>query len=116
MNRDWQNDLQTGNPIAVAFLPPEMVDETGWDILLMLHSDRRREMSLDRLASLASVPGTVMNRWLADLERSRLITGSKDAATGEVRAILTRAGRALLDRYLSAATDLLVGAQHQMPC
>ena len=36
----------------------------------------------------------------------------KHRFTGEIRAILTAAGRALLDRYLSAASDLQVGAYH----
>ena len=116
MSYDWQIDLQGGKSTAVVYLPPEMVDETGWDILLMLHSDQRCELKLNQLASLASVPKTVMNRWLAGLERRRLITGTKEAATGEVRAVLTKAGRELLDRYLSATSDLLVGARHQMPC
>lgn len=89
-----------------------MVEETGWDILLVLHSDRRCELSLDKLASLASVSETVMNRWLAGLERRQLITGAKDSFTGELRAILTSAGRELLDKYLSATIDLQLGTHH----
>jgi DNA-binding MarR family transcriptional regulator len=112
MNCDSRKDLQPRNPTAAAVLPPAMVEETGWDILLVLHSDRRRELSLNKLASLASVSETVMNRWLAGLEQRKLITGSKDSFTGEVRAVLTRAGRELLDRYFSATSDLQVGTHH----
>jgi DNA-binding MarR family transcriptional regulator len=89
-----------------------MVEETGWDILLALYSDRRSELSLDKLASLASVSETVMGCWLAGLEQRRLIAGAKDSLTGELRAVLTDTGRELLDRYLSAASDLQVGAYH----
>jgi hypothetical protein len=89
-----------------------MVEETGWDILLALYADRRSELSLDKLASLASVPETVMDRWLAGLAHRQLIAGAKDSLTGELRAVLTNAGRELLDRYLTAASDLKVGAQH----
>lgn len=99
------------NP-PTAFLPPAMVEETSWDILLALHSDRRRDLSLDKLASLASVSGTIMGRWLAGLEQRQLITGATDSSTGELRAVLTNAGRELLDRYLSATNDLQVGTHH----
>ena len=112
MNGDWQKDLQLRSPTAAAFLPPAMVEETGWDILLVLHSDRRGELSLDKLASLSSVPEGVMHRWLAGLEQRQLITGAKDSVTGELRAVLTSAGRGLLDRYLSATSDLQGGTHH----
>jgi len=109
MNCDSQKDLRPNSPTAAASLPPAMIQETGWDILLVLHSDRRCELSLDKLASLASVSGTVVNRWLASLEQRNLVTGAKDSPTGELRALLTKAGRDLLDKYLSAASDLQVG-------
>ena len=112
MNCDWQKDLQLSSPTAAAFLPPATVEETGWDILLVLHSDRRGELSLAKLASLASVPETAMHRWLAGLEQRQLITGAKDAVTGELRALLTSAGRGPLDRYLSATSDLQGGTHH----
>jgi len=89
-----------------------MVGETSWDILLALYSDRLCELSLDKLASLVSAPEPVMNGWLADLEQRQLITGAKVSSTGELRAVLTNAGRELLDRYLSATNDLQVGTHH----
>ena len=49
-----------------------------------------------------------MSRWLAALEEQQLITGDKNAITGELRATLTTAGRELLDRFLSATSDLQV--------
>jgi hypothetical protein len=105
-----REDLQF--PSAAAVLPPAMVEETGWDILLALYSDRRSELSLDKLASVVSVPGTVMDRWLAGLAQRQLIAGAKDSLTGELRAALTNVGRELLDRYLTATSDLQVGAHH----
>jgi CTP-dependent riboflavin kinase len=112
MNCESRRDLLPHSPTAAASLPPAMVEETGWDILLVLHPDGRGELSLEKLASLASVSETVMHRWLAGLEQRKLITGAKDSLTGELRALLTRAGRELLDKYLSATSDLQVGTHH----
>jgi hypothetical protein len=110
MNRDWQKDLTIRSPAAAASLPPPMVGETGWDILLALHSDRRRALSLEKLASLISAPPKAMNRWLAKLEDRDLVAGISEGPQGELRAILTRAGRQLLDTYLSATSSLQSGA------
>jgi DNA-binding MarR family transcriptional regulator len=107
-----REDLPMHIPPAAAFLPPAMVEETGWDILLALYSDRGSELSLDKLASLASVSETIMDRWLAALEERRLITGANGSHSGDVRAVLTPTGRELLDRYLSATADLQVGTPH----
>ena len=112
MNCDWQKDMQIRSPTAAAFLPPALVDETGWDILLALHSDRRRELGLDKLASLVSAPQQVMSQWLSVLEEQQLVTGDKNVFTGELRAILTKTGRELLDRYLSATSDLQISTHH----
>lgn len=112
MSCEWQKDLQMRAPLAAAFLPPAMVEETGWDILLALHSDRGRDLSLEKLASLVSASEMVMGRWLAALEKRRLVTGATDSDSGQIRALLTSVGRELLDRYLSATTDLQVST-HQ---
>ena len=94
------------------FLPPPTVEETAWDILLALHSNERRALGLDKLAHLASVSLPVLHRWLEQLEQRRLITGIRVGFRDELQAVLTPAGRELLDRYLSAAADLQVGAHH----
>jgi hypothetical protein len=112
MNCDWQKDVQMRRPPAAAFLPPALVDETGWDILLALHSDQRSQLELGKLASLASASQEVMGRWLFALEEQQLITGDKNALTGELRAILTPAGRELLDRYLSSTSHLQLSTHH----
>jgi hypothetical protein len=112
MNREWQKDLEVRTPTAAATLPPAMVEETGWDILLALHSDRHTELSLDKLASMISVPSQALKSWLGALEERELITGAADGLTGEVRACLTSAGRDLLDRYLSATSGLQIGTTH----
>lgn len=112
MNRDWQRDLEFHSPTAAASLPPAMVEETGWDILLALHSDPRCELSLDKLASMISVPPKAMQRWLATLEERDLIAGAKQPMTGELRAVLTRDGREMLDNYLSASSGLQSGTHH----
>lgn len=112
MTYDWQNSIQSGGPAAATFLPPATVEETGWDILLALHSDWHCPLSLDKLGALISVSQTVLTGWLAGLEMRRLIAGAKDSFTGELWAVLTPAGRELLDKYLSATSDLQVGAHH----
>lgn len=94
------------------FLPPPTIEETAWDILLALHSDERRALRLDKLAHLASVSPPVLHRWLELLEQRQLVTGIRLGFRGEHQAVLTQAGRELLDRYLSAAADLQVGAHH----
>jgi DNA-binding MarR family transcriptional regulator len=112
MSCDWQNDLQRSRSSAAVSLPPALVQETGWDILLALHADRSSELSLEKLAALISVSQLIMGRWLAALEERHLITGATDSCTGRVRAFLTAAGRELLDRYLSVTSSLQASAQH----
>ncbi len=112
MSYDWQRNLLMARLSAAELLPPALVDETGWDILLALHSDRRRLLGLGKLAAIVSASQNVMGRWLAVLEEQRLIAGDQDVLTGELRAGLTGIGRELLDRYLSATSDLQVTAHH----
>ena len=112
MTYNWQDDPRRCSSKAAIILPPAAVEETAWDILLALHSDRSCELGLDRLGRLVSVPHAVLARWLSVLEQRQLITGARHRFTSELRPVLTRAGRVLLDRYLSATSDLQVGAQH----
>lgn len=112
MNYDWQMDLRPRHRTAAALLPPATVEETGWDILLALHSDPRCELSLKKLGAMVSVPLRTLNEWLAALEERQLISGVTNEVTRELRAVLTGNARALLDRFLSAANDLQVGARH----
>ena len=112
MNYDWHIDLRPRSRSAAAFLPPALVDEMAWDILLALHSDEGGELSVDKLALVVSAPQPVLNHWLALLEQRQLITGAVLGVAQEVRAVLTSAGRELLDRYLSVTSDLQIGAHH----
>ncbi len=70
------------------------------------------KLTLDKLASVVSVPQPVLSRWLALLEQRQLITGAMPEIAQELRAVLTPAGRDLLDRYLSVTRDLQLGAHH----
>jgi DNA-binding MarR family transcriptional regulator len=110
MMYDWQSSLRASEYQAVRILPPAAVEETGWDILLALHSDRHRRLGLQKLASVASVPLSTVERWLGALEERRLITGARHPSTDELLAVLTETGRELLDRYFSATEDLQSGA------
>jgi DNA-binding MarR family transcriptional regulator len=105
-----QNQARLRSRAPLASVPPVMIEETGWDIVLALRTDQRGELSLAKLASIVSVPQRVLGEWLARLEDRKLITGTAHPSTGELRAVLTPAGRALLDRYLSAATDIQLRA------
>ena len=112
MTYDWQTSLRASAYQAARIVPPATLEETGWDILLALHRDCHRELTLQRLASVASASEPVLLRWLASLEQRELITGAQHRSTGELLATLTPKGRDLLDRYLSATCDLQVGAHH----
>jgi hypothetical protein len=110
MMYDWQTSLRASDYYAARILPPATVDETGWDILLALHSDRHWRLSLQKLASMVSVPHATIDRWLGALEERKLIAGARDPSTDEPLAVLTEMGRGLLDRYFSATKDLQMGA------
>ena len=112
MNYEWHMDLRPRSRIAAATLPPALIEETAWDILLALHSDQGCKLSLEKLASVVSAPQPVLNHWLALLEQRHLITGATRGVAHEIRAMLTAAGRELLNSYLSAASNLQLGAGH----
>ena len=104
MDREWNSDLRISNR-AAGTLPPAMIGETGWDILLALCDQGRSGLTVVKLASMLSVPQATLGRWLGGLEDGRLVAGARDQESGEFRAVLTAGGRELLDRYLSATAD-----------
>jgi len=106
----WQASLRANDYEAARIVPPASVGETGWDILLALHSDPNCGLSLRKLASVVSVPSAAMNRWLAALDERELIARAQPLSTSEPLAALTDKGRELLDRYFSATNGLQVGA------
>jgi hypothetical protein len=103
---NWQRDLRVRTQKASAVPPPGTIGETGWDILLALHSDPASKLTVEKLGAIASVQPLVLGEWLLWLEDRRLVAGARDRRTGEIRAVLTSGGRELLDRYLSATADL----------
>ena len=107
---DWETSLRASEYHAARIVPPATLRETGWDILLALHSDRHCGLAVPALSSIVSVPPTVANRWLGALEDCAFITGVRHPSTNELCAILTEKGRELLDRYFSASNDLQVAA------
>ena len=111
MDRQSNSDLKIRNG-AVASLPPAMIGETGWDILLAVGANDDFGLGLDRLAALASVPPLILGQWLDWLEDRRLVAGRTDIFTDEFRAVITRAGRELLDNYLLATSSLQGRARH----
>jgi hypothetical protein len=111
MSYDWPKTVPTRGRDVAMCLPPALIEETSWDILLTLHSERHCAPTLAKLASLASVTEAGLTQHLATLEEHKLVTGAQDA-TGELRALLTSTGRTVLDQYLSATSDLQVGTHH----
>lgn len=105
---DWQTSLQASDYHAAIIVPPATVEETGWDILLALHSDHHGRFNLLKLASIVSVPDAVIDRWLVALEEREWITSARHPSTDALLAVLTDKGRELLDRYFSATNDLQV--------
>lgn len=90
-------------------VPPTSVGEAAWDILLALHADQGRELSLAQLSAIASVPMGALESRLSDLEERQLVADAEHRRTGELAVTLTARGRDLLDCYLSTS-DLQVGA------
>ena len=112
MNHVRQMDLSPRRLTAGASLPPALIEETAWDILLALYSEDGSEFSLDKLGWVVSVPRPVLNKWLSLLEERRLVTGTRHGIEQELRALLTPAGRDLIDRYLSVTSVLRVRTHH----
>ena len=112
MSYDWQTDVRPRKRTAATLLPPETIEESAWDILLALHADRLCKLSLAKLGCMVSVPLRELHQWLAALEERELIRGARLGPKEELRAVLTPAGRQLIDRYVSATTDLQFGSRH----
>lgn len=106
MKCDWQKELHMECFTHAEFVPPVMFGEAAWDCLLALHAGEHSDLRLDQLTRLISVPPSVLQRCLIELERQRLVTGVLHERTGEVRATLTRHGHELLEQYLSATSAL----------
>jgi DNA-binding transcriptional ArsR family regulator len=111
MDREWKIDLQSQNG-AIASLPPAMIGETGWDVLLALSMEEQSGLSLDRLAPLVSVSGSVLGQWLDWLEDRELVASGRRRFTHEIGVIITRAGRELVENYLLAASGLQGRVRH----
>lgn len=99
---------------ATEVVPPPSIDEVGWDILLALHGDKGCALGLKKLGFIVSVSAETLTSRLARLEEFELIRGVLNEVTRELRAILTPAGRALLDGYF-AATNRVSGRLQAAP-
>ena len=101
MMGDWRHKVRIECFECVELVPPTIVGETIWDCLLALHANEHRELRLDELAWLISVPALSLQRCLTTLERHHLVTGEPTERNGQIRAVLTRDGQDLLEEYLS---------------
>lgn len=87
------------------FMPPSLLGEPAWDILLALYclSARGETLSVTGLSHAANVPQTTSLRWSQMLEGRKLITRSRDAADARrAHVSLTVEGRQLMDDYLKS--------------
>ena len=112
MTYAWQIEVRHHRDDSGAALPPAMVSESAWDILLALHCDHNGGLNVEKVGGMASVSLEILNQWLATLEASELIIALADRVTREVRVMLTSRGRALLNGYLLATCDLQFGTHH----
>jgi DNA-binding MarR family transcriptional regulator len=104
MDREWNSDLRISNR-AAATLPPAMIGETGWDILLVL-GEGRSGLTVVKMASMLSVPRAALARWLGWLEERALVASGRDRLTEQFGAVITPAGRELVDNHFLAASSL----------
>lgn len=105
MKCDWRHDVGLECFTRAELVPPAMFGEAAWDCLLALYADGRRELSLDQLAGVISVPTPSLQHCLVELESRQLVTGELDG-NGELRAVLTPSARGLLETYLTATSNL----------
>lgn len=106
MTYAWNAHLEPLRRPAAEVFPPLSMDEAAWDILLALHDDQGCALTLSKLALIVSIPAESLDLWLARLEERELVRGVLNEVTRELRAILTPAGRALLNRYFAATNEL----------
>lgn len=111
MAREWKSDLQIQNG-AAASLPPAMIGETGWDVLLALSGREQFGYSLDTLAPLVSVPKSVLREWLDWLEDRELIAKAWHRFSDRFGAVITPGGRELVHNYVLATSSLEQRARH----
>jgi hypothetical protein len=111
MDREWKSDLQIHNG-AAASLPPAMIGESGWDVLLALSAEEQSGLSLEKLAPLVSVPREALEQWLDWLEDRQLVASGRYNLTRHFGAVITRAGRELVENYLLATSSLQRRVRH----
>jgi hypothetical protein len=105
MDRERKSDLRISDR-AAATLPPAMIGETGWDVLLALSAEGRSGLTSEKMASMASVPETALSEWLGWLEDRDLVASGRHRHTKQFGAVITPAGRELVENYLLAASSL----------
>ena len=77
MTDGWQTDPRRRSSMAAMFLPPAAVEETAWDILLALHSDRGCELGVEQACTSGERAPPILERWLVVLEQRQLVTGTR---------------------------------------
>ena len=111
MDREWKCELQIAKG-AAASLPPAMIGETGWDILLALSGQGPSGVTVERLGPMVSVSRAALCEWLDWLEDRRLVATGWHTFTDQLGAAITRAGNELVHNVLMAASSLQGPTHH----
>ena len=84
-------------------LPPGLVGEPAWDILLALFSENPGELTLSSACYCASVPPATASRWIDVLQSNGLVEKTKHPRDDHIVLVkLTSSGRTIMERCLKA--------------
>lgn len=86
------------------FLPPEILGEPAWDILLELYVAALDGRTLSIGDFAADTPPSTLRRWLRTLEASGLVTWAKGIIGAEGQCYLTDDGHRALDSLIESLT------------
>ena len=86
------------------FLPPEILGEPAWDILLELYVSALQERKMSPADFATDVPPSTVRRWLETLNNAGLVTSTRSAIGSAAHCSLTEKGRLALDRLIESLT------------
>lgn len=86
------------------FLPPDLLAEPGWDILLFLYwaGEKHQRMTVSSVCASAGVPGTTALRWIQKLLETGMLEKQPHPTDLRVSWLaLSNRAKITLDRYLA---------------
>lgn len=91
------------------FLPDDLFQEPGWDMLIAVYiADRRNQpVNVKALVATVDAPATTSQRWIDHLDKLGLVTRATDPMDRRrVEVSLTAAGQTAMEAYLDAIRDI----------